>query len=109
MIHLHAVRELVHHDHLHGAEGQPVAGEGRAQDELDDFAGVEVAADEFGVGGMFLERHEGQVVRFHDRVADGCDAFEEVLRVGVRGAWERFDEDDARVRRLVAGVEALDA
>ncbi len=40
--------ELMHHDHLHVVERQPVPGAG-LEDQLDDFAGIEVAADKFGV------------------------------------------------------------
>lgn len=49
------------------------------------------------------------MVGFHDGVGDCGDPFEEVLTVGGCGAGERFDEDDAGVGGLVAGVEAPDA
>lgn len=77
---MHAMRELMHHNQLHGAERQPAARGGRRlQHQLDHHAAVEVAPDEFGVGGVFFEGGEGEVVRFHDRGADGGDAFEEGL------------------------------
>ena len=44
----------------------------------------------------------------HDGVADGGDALQEILCIlrGWAGQW--LDENDARVRGLVAGIEALD-
>ena len=104
------MRELVHHDHLHAPEAQPATARGGGfQDELDDFAGVEVAADELEVGFVLLERHDGEVRVRHDGVADCRDAFEEVEGVGGGGAGEGLDEDYAG-RGLGSGrVQALDA
>lgn len=87
--------QFMHHHHLHGPETQPGAIiPGRSQHQLDDFAGVEVPADEFAVWFVFLERGDGEVVGFHYGVADCGDAFEEVLGVGGGGAGEGFDEGD---------------
>ena len=49
------------------------------------------------------------MVSLHDRVADGGDALQEVLRVFRSWARQWLDENDARIRSLVAGVEALDS
>lgn len=80
-----------------------------AEDELDDLAIVEVAANELGVGLVFLEGHDGEVVGDHDGLADGGDALEEVLGEGGGGAGEGLDEGDTGVWVLVASVETLDA
>lgn len=109
MVHLQTMRQLMHHDHLHGLETQPVARAGCLEDELDDFAGVEVAAHEFAVGFVFFERHDGEVGGGHDGFTDGGDAGEEVLGEGGGGTGERLDEDDAVVGVGLVGVEALDA
>ncbi len=85
----------MHHDHLHVAERQPLlAGAGGFEHQLDDLAGVEVAADEFGVGGVLFEGHDGDVVGAHEGVDDGGDAGEEVVGKGFVGAAEGFDEVD---------------
>lgn len=81
----------------------------RFQNQLDDFPGVEVAADEFRVGLVLFERGDGEVGGCHDGVADCGDAFEEVEGVRGGGAGEGFDEDDAGGGLWAGGVEALDA
>ena len=58
----------------------------RLEHELDDLTGVEIAADEFGIGFVFFERHDGEMSVCHDGVADGGDAFEEVKGMGGGGA-----------------------
>lgn len=92
-----AVGELVDHDHLDVSQGKPLLGllaaVTAAQHELDDFAGVEVAAGEFGVGGVFFQGGDGEVVGFHEGVGDGCDALEVVFCEGGGGAWEGLDEE----------------
>lgn len=98
----------MHHHHLHGAEPQPGAIALRSQHQLDDFAGVEVPPHEFPVGFVFFEGGDGEVVGFHDRVADCGDALEEVLGVGGGGAGEGFDEGDLRGGLWGGGVEAED-
>ncbi len=86
-----------------------MAGSRGFEDELDDFAGVEVAADEFGVGFVFFEGHDGQVGGGHDGFADGGDAGEEVFCEGGGGSGKGLDEDDAVVRVALVGIETLDA
>lgn len=104
------MRQLVHHHHLHAAEAEPVpVAVAGAEDELDDLAVVEVAADELGVGLVFLEGRDGEVVGGHDGLADGGNALEEVLGEGGGGAGEGLDEGDTGVGVLVASVETLDA
>lgn len=101
--------QLMHHDHLHGPEAQPVARGRGFEHELDDLAVVEVAADELAVGLVFLEAGDGEVGGGHDGLADGGDAGEEVLREGGGGAREGLDEDYQVVGVGLVGVEALDA
>lgn len=79
MVHVHAMRQLMDHDHLHRAETKPVTCAGGFEDELNDFPGVEVAADKFGVGFVFFEGSDGEVGGDHYGFADGGDAGEEVL------------------------------
>ena len=55
------MRKLMHHDHLHAPEAQPAARMRRPEHQLDDFAGVEVAADELGVGLVLFEGRDGEV------------------------------------------------
>ena len=109
MIHLHTMRQLMHHDHLDTPERQPVARVRCSEYQLYDLARVEITAYEFAVWFVFFESHDGQVVRFHDWVADCSDAFEEVLGVCGGRTGQGLDEDDTGVWLLVAGVEALDA
>ena len=75
--------------------------------ELYNLSSIEVAADEFAVGGVFLERHDGEVVGFHDGVAYSGDALKEILGIFLGGTREGFNEDDAGIWLLVAAVEAL--
>lgn len=102
------MRQLMHHDHLDLSETHP-GPVSAPQDELDDFAVVEVAADEFGVGFMFFEGGDGEMVRLHDGEALGGDGVEEgggVGEVGLDVGWpgEGFDEGDERVRVGGGGV-----
>jgi hypothetical protein len=97
MVHLLAVRQLMHHHHLHKLEAQPTALL-VFQDELYDLASVEVSTQEFVVWWELFQRHDGNVVLFHDRVALSRDAIEKVERCWV---W-CFDEVDERVRTLCA-------
>lgn len=74
-----------------------------SENKLDDLAIVEVATDKFGVGFVFLESSDGQVVFLHDWKALRCNgAKEEVCGLVVRGLswWSRegFDEDDTVIR-----------
>jgi len=101
VVHLLAVCELVHHDHLHSAETKPLTIE-RLQTQLDDLAGVQVAAYELPVWNVFFECHHADVVRSHNGVAYCCDAFEEVLRQLLIGSRERLDE-------VYEGIWALSA
>ena len=107
MVHLLAVRQLMHHDHLDIGKRQPGT-TGAAQHELDHFASVEVATNKFAIGGEFLEGHDADVVHAHDRQTLSCDALKKDLRKGFVGRFERFDEDDVRVGLGVARVKALD-
>lgn len=68
------------HDHLDASEAEPVTAVRRLQDQLDDFSGVEVPADEFRVRRVFFEGRDGEMVGLHDRMAYCGDPFEEVLR-----------------------------
>lgn len=109
MIHVHAMRQLVHHDHLYGPKTEPLARARGFEDELDDFSSVEVAADEFRVGFVFFEGGDGEVGGCHDGFTYCGDAGEEVLGEGGGRAWERFDEYDAIVWVGLVRIEALDA
>jgi hypothetical protein len=104
MVHLFAVRQLMHHHHLHKLESQPTALL-VFQDELNDLASVEVAAEEFIVWWKLFQRHHRDVVLFHDRVALSRDAIEEVERCRVGS----FDEVDERIGTLGALVQARDS
>ena len=95
MVHLLAVGQLMHHHHLHELEAQPTALL-VLQDELNDFARVEVSAEELIVWRELLQRHHGDVILFHDRVALSRDAIEEVERCRV---WS-FDEVDEAIGTL---------
>ncbi len=59
----------------------------RSEHELDDLSGVEIAAHEFRVGLVFFKGHDREMVRFHDWVANGGDAFKEVLSKGRGRTW----------------------
>lgn len=60
MVHVLAMRQLVHHDHLYIIERQPCLGVVRGfENELDDLASIEVAADELAVGFVFLQGGDG--------------------------------------------------
>ena len=113
MIHLLAVRELMDHDELDGAETQPpllpVSRRRGLENELYDFPCIEISTQEFPIGFVFFECGDREVVGGHNRVADCGDAFEEVLREGGVWAGKGFDECDARGRLRVGGIEALDA
>ncbi|KAL9022405.1 MAG: hypothetical protein Q9180_008562, partial [Flavoplaca navasiana] len=78
------------------------------EDELDDFAGVEVTANKFRIGFVFFKGHDREVGGGHDGFADGSDAGQEVLGEGGGGAREGLDEDDAVIGVCLVGVEALD-
>lgn len=76
------------------------------EDKLDDFAVVEVAADEFAVGLVFFKGGDRKVGGGHDGLTDGGDAGEEVGGEGGGGAGEGLEEDDAVVGVGLVGVEA---
>ena len=82
----------MHHDHLYTSEAEPLPGAGRLEDELDYLACIEVTADELVVGWEFLEGHDGDVVCFHDGIADCGDPLEEVAGEVFIFAWEGADE-----------------
>ena len=109
MIHLHVVRQLMHHDHLDLAKAHPAAVLA-TQHQLDDFAVVEISADEFVVGFVLLQRGDGEMVLLHEGEALGGNGAEEGVGVVVFGlewgwTWKRLDEGDAVVgvggRRVV--------
>lgn len=81
----------------------------RFEDQLDNLAGVEIAANEFGIRLVLLERHDGEVGVRHYGVTYGGDAFQKVEGVGGGGAGEGLDEYYARGRLGTRGVEASDA
>jgi hypothetical protein len=100
--------QFMHHNHDHTPKIHP-SSTPRLQYQLYDFTGVEVPPDELGIGLVFLQRHDGKMVGFEDRVAYRSDAGEEVFSKGGGGSREGFDEDDMRGGMLVAGIETLDA
>ena len=69
---------------------------GRLKNQLYDFSCVKITANEFWIGLMFFEGHNGEMVGFHDRVTYCGDTFEEILSIGRGGARQRFDENDLR-------------
>lgn len=81
----------------------------RLEHQLNDFAGVEIAANEFGIRLVLLERHDGEVGVRHYGVAYRGDAFQKVEGVGGGGAGQGLDEDYARGGLRAGGVEALNA
>ena len=109
MIHLNAMRKLVHHDHLHALETEPVPAIRGFQHQLNDFPGVEVAAHKLRVRFVLFERHDREVISFHDGVAYCGDALEKVLSEGGVRTGEGLDEDNAGIGLLTASVEAFDA
>lgn len=91
------------------SERQPLPRVRRPEDELDDFAGIEVTPDELEVRRVLFQRHDGDVVRFHDRVADCGDPLEEVLSEGLVGAIEWFYKIYQGVGSLGSLIKALEA
>ena len=70
---------------------------GGLQHQLNHLTGVEVAADELGVGFVLFEGHDGEMMGFHYGGADGSDALEEILGMSRAWAGQWFDKDYARV------------
>ena len=66
----------------------------RLQNQLYDLASIEIASDKVWIGLVFFEGHDRKVVGFHNGVADGGNAFEEILRILLGGSWEGLDKDD---------------
>lgn len=111
MVHLHAVRQLVHHHHNDASEAQPRAGVG-AQYQLNHLASVEVAANELPIWWELFQSGYGEVMRFHDRMADGSYAGEKLLcygRLCRYRAGKSLYENYVRRGRLMARVQALHA
>ena len=108
MVHLLAMTQLVHHHHLYVLEREPVAGIRRFENQLDDFAGVEVASHKLEVGRVLFKCHDGEMVGFHDWVADCGYALEVVECKGRVRTRERLDEYYSRVGLEAASIEALD-
>ena len=86
-----------------------MAAVGRFKDQLYDFSRIEITANEFWIGLMFFEGHNGEMVRFHDGVTYCGDTFEEILSIGRGGARQRFDENDLRGRLGSRGIDTLDS
>lgn len=108
MVHLLAMRQLVHHDHLHHALRQP-SPTPVPQHQLYDFSGVEIAPDELGVVGEFFEGLDEDHVGFHEGVAYCGDSVQDLFGDGGGRAWERADEVYEGVWALGSLVEALEA
>jgi hypothetical protein len=102
------MRKLMHHDHLHMPKRQPST-TSTPQNKLYDFSSIEVATDELPIPFVFLERHDGDMISFHDGVGYGGNAFEEVLGEGLRAPWEWPDEVYEIIWSLHALVDALEA
>jgi len=98
--------ELVHHYHLHGAETEPLTVL-RFQTQLDDFAGVEIAAHELAIRNVFFECHHTDVVRSHYRVAYCSDTLEEVLGEFLIWSGQWLDEIYKGIWPLGALIQAL--
>jgi hypothetical protein len=67
VVHLFAMSELVHHDHLDHALRQPLP-MSVTQDKLYDFAGIEITANKFSVVRELLKSLDKDHVGFHERV-----------------------------------------
>lgn len=93
------------HGAVVGGGGWARAGDHPAEDELDHFAVVEVAAHEFAVGGEFFQCRDGEAVGFHYRVADGGNLFEDDVCNRRGGARKGLDEGDAVIGMELALVQ----
>lgn len=108
VIHLLAMRQLMHHDHFDHTLGQP-SSVSVSQHKLDDLTSIEVAANEFGIVGELFECLHENHVGFHERIAYRGDSAQNPFGGGRGRSGNRAYKVDQRVRSLGALIDALEA
>lgn len=98
----------MHHDHFHHTLRKP-SPVSITKNELYDFAGIEIAAHEFGIVRKLLKRLDEDHVRFHEGIAYCGYAIEDIFGRGGGWSWYRSDEVDESVGSLRALVNTLES